>query len=201
MIGRRISDRFESPKVRRLAGAVTLFVLTTVVRGAEPDGTGGAPAPNPPGRDAALEERLRKLEETNRRLLERYGELSDREARARQEAERIREDSEKRYRELEQKYEALKGRLEKVETEAPAAGEAPESNPPPPGPTLARPEETEERGERQGVGLRARLEEGFALESETEEYILRLRVLDQTDFKDFIPNILHAAISETSLNC
>ena len=87
MIGRRISDRFESPKVRRLAGAVTLLVLTTVVRGAEPDGTGGAPATNPPGRDAALEERLRKLEETNRRLLERYGELSDREARARQEAD------------------------------------------------------------------------------------------------------------------
>ncbi len=188
MIGRWISDRFEGPKVRRLAGAVTLLVLTSVVRGAEPDGTDGVPAPNPPGRDAALEERLRKLEETNRRLLERYGELSDREARARQEADRIREASEKRYRELEQKYDALKERLERVETEASTVGEAPEGAPPPPGATLARPEETEESTERQGTGLRARLEEGFALESATEEYLLRFRVLDQTDFKDFIPN-------------
>ena len=57
---------------------------------------------------------------------------------------------------------ALKERLERVETEAPTAGEAPESNPPPPGATLARPEETEESTERQGTGLRARLEEGFA---------------------------------------
>src|SRR5512142_1574431 len=150
MIGRWISDRFESPKVRRLAGAATLFVLTTVAKAAEPDGTGGAPAPNPPGRDAVLEERLRKLEATNRRLLERYGELSDREARARQEADRVREASEKRYRELEQKYDALKERLERVEIEAPTAGEAPESTPPPPGATLARPEETEESTERQG---------------------------------------------------
>src|SRR3954469_23906208 len=122
MIGRRISDRFESPKVRRLAGAVTLLVLTTVVRGAEPDGT---------GRDAALEERLRKLEETNRRLLGQYGELSDREARARQEADRVRDAAEKRYRELERKYDSLKERLERVES--PTSGEAPESNPPPPG--------------------------------------------------------------------
>src|SRR4051794_23251015 len=100
MIGRWISDRFEGPTARRLAGAVTLLVLTSVVRGAGPDGAGGAPAPDPPGRDAAVEERLRRLEETNRRLLERYGALSDREARARQEADRIRDASEKRYREL-----------------------------------------------------------------------------------------------------
>jgi phosphate-selective porin OprO/OprP len=32
------------------------------------------------------------------------------------------------------------------------------------------------------------LEEGFALESENEEYVLRFHVLDQTDFKVFTPN-------------
>jgi phosphate-selective porin OprO/OprP len=188
MIGRWLSDRLRSTRARRLARAATLLVLTTAARGAEPDDKGGAPASSPTVRDEALEQRLRKLEEANRRLLERYGEISDREARARQEANRIRDASETRYRELEQKYDALRDRLERVETEAPTAGEAPESDPPPPGPTLARPEETEGPTERQGTGLRARLEEGFALESATEEYILRLRVLDQTDFKDFIPN-------------
>ena len=36
--------------------------------------------------------------------------------------------------------------------------------------------------------LRASLGDGFTFKSEDDEYQLRLRVLDQTDFKDFIPN-------------
>jgi len=185
-----MSDRFERSLICHLAGATTLLMLTTVARGTESDRTGGpmVQAPTSPGQEVSHEDRLRKLEEMNRLLLERYSELSNREARARQEADHVREASEKRYRELEQKYDVLKERLERFETEAPTGREAPESAPPPPGATLARPEETEEPEERQGTPLRARLEEGFALESATEEYILRFRVLDQTDFKDFIPN-------------
>ncbi|WP_422928297.1 porin [Singulisphaera sp. PoT] len=158
-----------------------MMLLTTLARGDEP-----ASAPTPP---PSQEERLRKLEKI-------IGDLSKSEAEAKAEAVRVRQESDKRYRELEQKYDAIKERLERVEAE-PGSGhephttsgrESPESAPPPPGATLARPEETEEPHEPQGTPLRARLEEGFALESENEEYILRMRVLDQTDFKDFIPN-------------
>ena len=36
--------------------------------------------------------------------------------------------------------------------------------------------------------LEARLADGFQIASEDEEFDLRFHVLDQTDFKDFIPN-------------
>jgi phosphate-selective porin OprO/OprP len=143
-----------------------------------------------------LEDRLRKLEEINQAILERL----DR-------SERDREHSEARYRDLEQRYEELRRKVEDPPREGPPAppdGAMPEAAPPAPedGPLPPAEPEADGPGPEAGpsssggdrktpegprVPLFAEFEDGFALKSRDESYTLRFHVLDQTDFKVFVP--------------
>ena len=150
-----------------------------------------APLPDPP-QATALEERLRRVEEVNARLLEqlnrdreesarRYGQLEDR-------YRRDREESARRYGELEDRSRELQRRLgeprpaAEAET-APAPGERTTRSS-----HLGRPGEVGRPHPTRELPLRARLADGFQLASEDDEFDLRFHVLDQTDFKLFIPN-------------
>jgi phosphate-selective porin OprO/OprP len=150
-----------------------LAPLSTSRGGQVPD---GASASSPLSRESELEERVRRLEELNRRLLE--------------QDDAQRRQFEERYRDLERKYESLLKRLDAPahESTEPAVTLAPwpaEITPLWPGP---RPEWDFERAEPEAPRLNGFLKEGFTFQTEDEEYVLRLHVLDQTDFKVFVPN-------------
>ena len=134
--------------------------------------------------ESKIEERLRKLEEMNRLILEQNRQILNQADQTKREAETRLKASDDRYRDLENKYNELKTRVEQV----PEKADSKITSPPPTGPSLGQPEEREEHGEHPELPLNARLGEGFSLKSEDDEYILRFHVLDQTDFKDFIPN-------------
>ncbi|MGZ3301376.1 MAG: OprO/OprP family phosphate-selective porin [Isosphaeraceae bacterium] len=137
---------------------------------------GQTPAGPPPDlpQSSALEERLRRVEEMNARLLEQL--KSDR------------QESARRYGELEDRYRELQRRLGEPRPAADAET-APE-----PGETtgrashLGRPGEVGRPHATRELPLKARFADGFQLASEDDEFDLRFHVLDQTDFKLFIPN-------------
>jgi phosphate-selective porin OprO/OprP len=152
---------------------------------------------------SGLEERLRALEEANRRLSEQYRDLQRRDEEGRRHAE-------ERYRELERRYERLLDRLE----DEPEAEPGPNSSPPVldgrspfPGASDDRMGDTD--GLRSGltggsavasrrpspVPLRAQFDDGFVLGTLDDEWTLRFHVLDQTDFKVFMPNDMFPARS------
>ncbi|MGE3821520.1 MAG: OprO/OprP family phosphate-selective porin [Isosphaeraceae bacterium] len=151
---------------------VVLFILAASV---------GSPsvirAEGPPTA-SAVEERLRALEAMNHRLLLQYEEIQRRESEGRRIAE-------ERYQDLERRYLELQGRIERPEA-------APEST----GPTPHTPttgwgegpvESTEERPEPRAL-LHTYFDDGFVIGSPDDELTLGFRVLDQTDFKVFMPN-------------
>jgi phosphate-selective porin OprO/OprP len=132
-----------------------------------------APLPDSP-QVTALEERLRRVEEVNARLLEQL--KSDR------------EESARRYGALEDRYRELQRRLGEprpaAEAEAtPAPGETTTRSS-----HLGRPGEVGRPHPTRELPLRPRFADGFQLASEDDEFDLRFHVLDQTDFKLFIPN-------------
>ena len=132
---------------------------------------------------------IRKLEAINQAVLERL----DR-------SERERRETEARYRALERKYDALEERLGTARSETGSVSEHR------PVATRGRARENSEgtgsntgeaaRGfteateghEGPELPLRAFFGEGFGFRSLDDEYQLRLRVLDQTDFKVFVPD-------------
>jgi phosphate-selective porin OprO/OprP len=131
------------------------------------------PLPNPP-QATTVEERLRRVEEVNARLVEqlksdrvesarRYGELAD------------------RYRELQQRLGEPPSVAE--EKSATAVGESTTRSS-----HLGRPGEVGRAHAASELPLRAQFADGFQFVSEDDEFDLRLHVLDQTDFKAFIPN-------------
>lgn len=139
----------------------------------------GVSTPTGPGA-ASVDDRLRKLEAFNHAILDRLNRT-----------EQERKEAEERYRALERKYEALERRL--VPT-IESGGSRPSDQ----SPTRDEAEETStdageathglaEGHEVPEVPLRAVLGDGFSLLSSDDEYQLRLRVLDQTDFKVFSP--------------
>jgi phosphate-selective porin OprO/OprP len=136
---------------------------------------GQPPAPLPDSAQVtALEERLRRVEEVNARLLEQL--RSDR------------EESARRYGELEDRYRELRRRLREprpaTEPEtAPAPGERSTRSS-----HLGRPGEVGRVQSTPELPLKARFADGFQLASEDDEFDFRFHVLDQTDFKLFIPN-------------
>jgi phosphate-selective porin OprO/OprP len=151
---------------------------------------GVAPVPSAEAREdepqasATIEERLRQLEATNRAILDQNRQLLEREARQRAEADA-------RYRSLEQRYEELRRQLAPPASEgAPRTGESGSARPASTEGSLwhVPPEAGSPGADRRGIPLDAHLEEGFQFSSLDEEFELRLRVLDQTDFKDFVPN-------------
>lgn len=149
------------------------------------------PAP-PAAESAPLEDRLRKLEEINRTVLERL----DR-------SERERERTEDRYRELERQYEELRRKVEGPGVERPPAtgpGEGEGSSTGPeagggaapdasgaawPGPGRGPGHDDEPEAPR--LPLFAEFADGFEFKTRDESYSLRFHVLDQTDFKAFVP--------------
>lgn len=159
-----------------------------------------APDP-PPGLEAApptdLADRVRRLEEMNLRLMEQYDAVLDREA-----------DRERRYQELERKYRSLLDRADESVTPA-AASVIPSARKPFPGPEPEpEPGPGEETFETPNAGrsfpnfapgseppLLGKVGEGFELATPDEELSLGVRVLNQVDFKNFIPNDLDPAIS------
>jgi phosphate-selective porin OprO/OprP len=162
--------------------AVAGFAFSPAVRASD---DGAEPA-------LSVEDRLRQLEAANRAIIEQNRQLLEREARQRDEALA-------RYRLLEQRYEELKSRMDA------GAGASPAAEPARTGagydrfestlPELAEgslwhvpPEAGAAPPARWSTPLRAHFDEGFQLSSHDEEFELRLRVLDQTDFKDFVPN-------------
>ncbi len=142
--------------------------------------------------DDPLAVRIRKLEAINQSIIDRLDQ-----------SERERRRSEERYRSLEEKYENLRKRLEQNPEQATHAalpsdesskvdrgggagdegrtivGKAGHSHGYADLMTCPEPEEWP---------LRAAFGDGFTFTSPDDEYQLRVRVLDQTDFKDFIPN-------------
>lgn len=161
------------------------LILAILVATAAADEPARAPAD-------ALDARLRDLEAMNRAILERL----DR-------SERERRSADERYRSLEGKYEDLRRRLADDEPEEPATRLAPlplgEAEPdrfrdaPPDGDGSSPGDQADAQA---GLGedrwknqpLRGVFdEEGFGLKTWDDEYQLRFRVLDQTDFKVFSP--------------
>ncbi|OJW21686.1 MAG: hypothetical protein BGO49_10060 [Planctomycetales bacterium 71-10] len=154
--------------------------------------TAAADEPARPPADA-LDARLRDLEAMNRAILERL----DR-------SERERREADERYRSLEGKYDDLRRRLADGEPEGPATRLAPlplgepgperfrdapsdkdRSSPDDEtGPAAADAEDAWKNFPVRGVFG----EEGFGLKTWDDEYQLRFRLLDQTDFKVFSPN-------------
>ncbi|MDR3618847.1 MAG: porin [Paludisphaera borealis] len=163
-----------------------LVVLAVVsafeVRAQQPSDAEASPASEPQGE--VLDDRLRKLEAMNRAIVERLD---------RSERERLR--SEDRYRSLESRYEDLLKRLDaKPDAEADAL-----PDPLPPRPAFREPGRQPDDDRPRGLAEHARggafadrlligaFGEGFGLKTEDDEYQLRFRVLDQTDFKVFSP--------------
>jgi phosphate-selective porin OprO/OprP len=136
-------------------------------------GQQSAPLPDPLP-VPSVEERLRRVEEVNAHLL---GQMK-----------RDREESDRRYGELQDRYRELQRRL----GEQPTTGEA-ENSPASSETTsrsshLGRPGEVGRVHPIRELALRARLADGFQLATEDEEFDLRFHVLDQTDYKVFVPN-------------
>ncbi len=173
------------------------------VRGQDPVPPTPAPAlpsaeGGPTEREQALEARLQRLEETNQQLLQSVQLLVEREERNRQEADA-------RYRALEERFRvgATEPRPDTTGTGAigngtrgdngsgasvaggfneGTAGESEEGHEP------TTPSWPPRGGPGVSLPLSAAFDDGFLLESRDEEISLRLHILDQTDFKDFIPN-------------
>ena len=130
--------------------------------------------PDPPPA-TTVEERLRRLEQVNAQLLEQLN--------------RDREKSDRRYGELEDRYRELQRRVGEPRSAATEAESAPA-----PGEStgrtshLGRPGEVGRNSATRELPLNAKFADGFQLASEDDEFDLRFHVLDQTDFKDFIPN-------------
>jgi phosphate-selective porin OprO/OprP len=154
-------------------------------------GQQAAPLPDPlPA--TTLEERLRRVEEVNARLLERLN--RDREESTRwysnleNRYRRDREESARQYRELENRYRELQGGLREPRPGAEAES-APETGEPNSRSShLGRPGEVGRAHPAREIPLKAGFADGFQIASEDEEFDLRFHVLDQTDFKVFIPN-------------
>jgi phosphate-selective porin OprO/OprP len=132
-----------------------------------------APAPNQP-QATTLEERLRRVEEMNARLLDQL--------------KRDRDESDRRYGELEDRYRELQRRVGES-----GNGAEPETRREPERASssvsdLGRPGELGRVWPTPAVPLEALFADGFQFATEDEEFDLRFHVLDQTDFKDFIPN-------------
>ncbi|QDV33919.1 OprO/OprP family phosphate-selective porin [Tautonia plasticadhaerens] len=175
--------------------ALTLLAMASA-RAASAQGVGPPPAPTPGasgGAGADLADRVRRLEEMNLRLLEQYDAVLDREA-----------DRERRYEELETKYRSLLDRVDESVTPA-AASVIPSARKPIP---ESESDPGEETFETPDAGrsypdfapgfeppLLGRVGEGFELATPDEELSLGVRVLNQVDFKNFIPNDLDPAIS------
>jgi phosphate-selective porin OprO/OprP len=131
------------------------------------------PLPDDP-KATGVEERLQRVEEINAHLIEQL--------------KHDREESERRYSELEDRYRELQQRVGEGHTAAES-----ETAPAPGEPTsrrsnLGRPGEVGEVHPTRELPMKARFADGFQVASEDEEFELRFHVLDQTDFKDFIPN-------------
>jgi phosphate-selective porin OprO/OprP len=153
--------------------------------------TAGAEEPSlpepivPPPAD--LEARLRAVEESNRRLLE------------------ILQRSDARYRDLERKYDELRTQVGRPgDGPAPAPAAAPRAGEARSDDAALGEHRSGQFGARDEVvrrprppsrALTARLEDGFEFRTSDDEYSLHLHVLDQTDFKDFIPNNMFPARS------
>ncbi len=152
---------------------------------------------------SGLEERLRALEEANRRLSEQYRDLQRRDEEGRRHAE-------DRYRELERRYERLLDRLEDEPEDEPGPNSSPpvlDGRSPFPGASDDRMGGTDgvqssptggsaEASRRPSpVPLRAQFDDGFVLGTLDDEWTLRFHVLDQTDFKVFMPNDMFPARS------
>ena len=137
---------------------------------------GQTPAGPPPDlpQSSALEERLRRVEEMNARLLEQL--KSDR------------QESARRYGALEDRYRELQRRLGEPRPAAEAEASLASGETTTRSSHLGRPGEVGRPHPTREVPLRARLADGFQLASEDDEFDLRFHVLDQTDFKLFIPN-------------
>ncbi len=137
----------------------------------------------------SLEARLQQLEAMNRAVLEQNRQLLERETQQRTE-------SEARYQSLEQRYEELRTRLEaqpvgpaNARSIEPAADSLEElSSESVPGSLWhLTPEAPQARPQSWQKPLRAQFGEGFEFTTTDEEYSLRLHILDQTDFKNFVP--------------
>ena len=163
----------------------------------------------PPPVTRSLEERVRDLETINQQVLEQNRVLLE-QAKARE------KEIELRYQRLERKYEELRVERTRPAEAKPASSPptSPPSRAASPN-NASRPTEeqgrmttsppsrvaspnntpdslssnTEPRGRRvqNGLPLNATLGEGFQFETIDEEYQLRLHILDQTDFKVFVP--------------
>ncbi|WP_337177037.1 porin [Paludisphaera sp.] len=158
-----------------------ILMLAAMIAPASADEPPRAPEPS-------LDSRLRDLESMNRAILERL-DRSERERRA----------ADERYRTLEEKYDDLRRRLADGEAEGIPTGppgEAVDEAPggfldmPPLGNEAWHPARDDESGEGGGRNFDARGffgDEGFGLSTWDDEYQLRFRILDQTDFKVFSP--------------
>ncbi|MFO0959358.1 MAG: porin [Isosphaeraceae bacterium] len=152
--------------VARLVVGILLAALVCFPRNSR----GQLPDALPPSHPSAVEERLRLLEANNARLLELL--------------ERDRNDADRRYRELEERYRDLQRRIEEPKGEAEVGGDAPIGR----NSHLGRPGELGRRSAENDRKLKASLGDGFGLSSTDDEFELRFHVLDQTDFKNFVPN-------------
>jgi phosphate-selective porin OprO/OprP len=154
---------------------------------------GQLPEPLPDrSQPSALEERLRRVEEGNARLIEqlkrdreesarRYGELDERYHRDREESTRRYGELEDRYRELQRRLGEPRPAAEAERARLPGEATTRSSN-------LGRPGEVGRVHPTPELPLRTRLADGFQIGSEDDEFDLRFHVLDQTDYKDFVPN-------------
>ncbi|WP_165219113.1 OprO/OprP family phosphate-selective porin [Aquisphaera insulae] len=142
----------------------------------------------------ALEVRLRKLEALNQQILNRL-----------EDSERAREASQERYRKLEERYDELTRKVEGEGREAEPwgssvterAGESATRGEGSAGREASRGQTGKRRGSGQGfdslpereqeIPIFGALGEGFTFKTRDDEYQLRVRVLDQTDFKNFVP--------------
>jgi phosphate-selective porin OprO and OprP len=172
-----------SPGVRCRTLCAALVAVACSARADEPSARVPAVAgqPSPSASPGDLEGRLRSVEETNKRLLENQ------------------QQSDARYRELERRYAELLDRVERTATPtAPAPAPAmpgpvagPERPADGPGPWDAR----QATPEPPVQPLVARFDDGVLFGTPDDEFTLRLHVLDQTDFKDFLPNNMFPARS------
>ncbi|RUL85050.1 OprO/OprP family phosphate-selective porin [Tautonia sociabilis] len=178
-----------------LLAATIATAPTSAQEPAEAPGSEGSAVAGAPGAD--LEQRVRRLEELNRRLLEQYESVLQRER-----------ERDRRYRELEEKYLGLLDRVEDAEVIPAAASVLPSAEKPGPDRERGRGPMFAETFELIGPGraypsfaegreppLLGRMGEGFELVTPDREFSLGVRVLNQVDFKDFIPNDLDPAIS------
>lgn len=177
--------------VRWLVACVALVAGGDALRAQESD---------PTTERSDLEQRLDALEALNRRLLESHEALLQREAENRRIAD-------ERYQDLQHRYDSLLERLEATPTRA----IPPSLAPPPearagfselggdgdlreafieggPRPTPMAPIRSFDGGDPWRLPLLARFNDGFELASLDDELTLRFHVLDQTDFRNFIPN-------------